>query len=149
MTQLNALQAQVNALQTSLQNAGNLSPNLIGFNANLSAAMMDNYGRVDRELNILQAAQSANLAAFTLGGQFEADAIYQHTNVAGAFTNSVYAQAPATDASAISLSEARISPPHTSEENKRTRNPRNHPRQDRQARNRMVCHWRMPRMPLG
>lgn len=87
-SQLASLQAQVNQLQAQVNNAGSSSmAGAVGVNSNLSWAMMNNTAGVGKELTLLQARQNGLNTPITLGGFAQADALYEHTNTAGAFFN--------------------------------------------------------------
>ena len=81
-SQLASLQSQVNQLQSQVNSSSNSSSmgNLVGVNSNLSWKMMSNYSGVGKEMNLLKARQAGNLSTLTVGGNFQADAVYDHTN---------------------------------------------------------------------
>lgn len=86
-SQLASLQAQVNQLQSQVNSSGSSSGmgNVVGVNSNLSWKMMSNYSGVGKEMNLLKARQMG-LPILTVGGELQADAIYDHTNMNGAGT---------------------------------------------------------------
>ena len=93
-SQLASLQAQVNQLQSQVNANGannNMMAGVIGINPALSWEMMSNQGGVGKELNILKARQAGNMATVTVGGEFQGDAVYDHTNTNGKFSNPVVA----------------------------------------------------------
>lgn len=84
-SQLASLQAQVNQLQSQVNSSGSSSGmmgNLVGVNSNLSWKMMSNYSGVGKEMNLLKARQMG-LSTLSVGGQIQADALYDHTNMNG------------------------------------------------------------------
>lgn len=85
-SQLANLQAQINQLQAQINaSSGSSMGNVVGTNAALSWKMMSNYGGVGKEMNILNARQHG-LTTLTVGGQIQADALYDHNNQSGANT---------------------------------------------------------------
>jgi hypothetical protein len=88
-SQLASLQAQVNQLQSQVNSSSGSSmggmSNLVGTNSSLSWKMMSNYSGVGKEMNILKARQTG-LSTLTVGGNLQADALYDYTNQNGANT---------------------------------------------------------------
>src|SRR6185437_14431319 len=95
--QIQSLQKQLNQLQMKVNNMNTSAPmsmkgvrNVLSLNANLSQQMMSNQSGVGREMYLLKARQMGMPnQSLTLGGRLEADALYQHTNNPGYFSNPV------------------------------------------------------------
>ncbi|MDF2940125.1 MAG: hypothetical protein K0R66_767 [Gammaproteobacteria bacterium] len=93
--QLKSLQSQLNQLQMKVNNINNAPArmtgvsNVLSLNANLSQQMLSNQSGVGREMNLLKARQMGSLPnqSLTLGGTVQADAIAQHTDSTGYFSN--------------------------------------------------------------
>lgn len=110
-SQLASLQSQVNQLQSQVNSSSNSSGmgSMVGVNSNLSWKMMSNYSGVGKEMNLLKARQ-AGLSAITLGGNFQADAVYDHASQSAAYANPViYASSTSASASNIELTNASLS----------------------------------------
>ncbi|MDO8954562.1 MAG: hypothetical protein Q7V63_06915 [Gammaproteobacteria bacterium] len=89
--QLNQLQMKVNNLNSNKTSSFKGMSNVVSLNSNLTTQMMSNYSGVGREMNLLAARQNGSLAnqTLTVGGEAQADALYQHTNNAGYFANPI------------------------------------------------------------
>ncbi|MDO8954563.1 MAG: hypothetical protein Q7V63_06920 [Gammaproteobacteria bacterium] len=89
--QLNRLQMKVNNLNSNSTSSFKGLSNVVSLNSNLTSQMMSNYSSVGREMNLLNARQNGSLAnqSLTIGGEAQADALHQHTNNPGYFSNPI------------------------------------------------------------